>query len=464
MCGGLVSFFCACTSPPSNGAESDSGDTGEPEWPLECSLECADGGCECGNGRCEVGEYCDDANRKDDDGCDSDCVPSQVVKLAKGGGRSVVLVMSRTGNAYSWGRHSENVQLLGQATTEDIGDDPGELPRPPLLAGGTVSDIWMGSTHACLRLHGEEHPRCWGRSVPGETLFGDGVGDMPAPDVDFGAPLKSLTLGTGMASCAVTIDGTVGCWGQNSPEGVLGTGGEAAWGLSPSAWPPKEIITDPLGTPERVITGSRNTCLLYEEGFVTCWGFGPNLIDFGGIPPFPDIGDDPGEMPGVKFTSDDGSRIVDVAINFDTVFLAREDGKIRSTGANAWWDGEWVDVGGPVVQMDADYEGLCTLDARGDVRCFGRQANLGFAPLTGDHLDLPGTVIPIGTPVKQVELYGDNVTCALTIRGAVRCWGRGAFGISGWPERINDGNGWGHWDAWSWGDVPVFVPTEPDRD
>jgi cysteine-rich repeat protein len=70
--------------------------------------------------------------------------------------------------------------LVGPAST--IGDQPGEMPPPVVNVGGLVDRLGMGthSAHACVVLQ-DQSLRCWGRNHVGQLGYGnlDDIGDQP---------------------------------------------------------------------------------------------------------------------------------------------------------------------------------------------------------------------------------------------------------------------------------------------
>src|SRR5690606_8576491 len=105
-------------------------------------------------------------------------------------GGSFNCVISLTGEVRCWGDNLHG--QVGIGNTEDIGDDPGELPPPPTDLGSPVAQLALGFSHGCaVRDSGDLH--CWGYNGDGElgqgntTKIGDGPGEMPPPIVDVGA-------------------------------------------------------------------------------------------------------------------------------------------------------------------------------------------------------------------------------------------------------------------------------------
>ncbi|MCB9760464.1 MAG: hypothetical protein H6739_11550 [Alphaproteobacteria bacterium] len=110
-------------------------------------------------------------------------------------------------------------------------------------------------------------------------------------------------------------------------------------------------------------------------------------------------------------------------------------------------DDEWavdldaIDLGGVATQIGAGTYHACALLDTGAVRCWGKGAYgaLGY----GDRLNIGDDESPadagdvsLGGPVS--ELYvGNNHNCVILDSGDVRCWGNGAYG------KMGLGNSWG---------------------
>lgn len=142
------------------------------------------------------------------------------VQLAAGGRHNCALMQS--GEVLCWG--SGKFGELGYENTEAIGDEPGEMPPPAVVVGGTVLQLAAGGSQSCALLESGA-VRCWGRGLFGGLGYGnsedigDQPGEMPPANIDLGGPVKRLALGTG---CVLLEDGSVRCWGYKHGHGQLG--------------------------------------------------------------------------------------------------------------------------------------------------------------------------------------------------------------------------------------------------
>ena len=112
--------------------------------------------------------------------------------------------------------------------------------------------------------------KCWGDNSHGQ--LGDGTG---GPDVFSAIPVDVKGLASGVAtvsaggshSCAVTTEGAVKCWGDNS-NGQLGDG---SGGTDIFSATPVDVTGLASGVAE-LSTGQRHTCTATTAGVLKCWG------------------------------------------------------------------------------------------------------------------------------------------------------------------------------------------------
>ena len=164
----------------------------------------------------------------------------------------------------------------------------GSTGDQPLLvdgvSGGTLSgieEVACGSDHTCARLD-DNRVVCWGAGSSGQLGTGaepvsappaivlgvDGVGELSA---------TSITAGGGF-SCAVMMDGSVACWGNNN-EGRLGIDDDSATESTVPVLVSNTGGTGPLTTVISVDAGPAHACAVLMDGRVACWG----SATFGGL-------------------------------------------------------------------------------------------------------------------------------------------------------------------------------------
>jgi alpha-tubulin suppressor-like RCC1 family protein len=195
----------------------------------------------------------------------------------------------------------------GQGTNTNIGDGPGEmgdsLPVVPLGTGRAATAITGGSAHICALLDNGT-VKCWGGNGFGRlgqgttTDIGDGPGEMgdALPAIALGSGRTATVIAAGTAhTCAVLDNGTVKCWGSGF-SGQTGQGTTADIGDGPGEMG-DALPAISLGTGRTTIAvtaGSGHTCAVLDNGSVKCWGAGGSgRLGLGSVT---DRGKVPGEM------------------------------------------------------------------------------------------------------------------------------------------------------------------------
>lgn len=107
-----------------------------------------------------------------------------VVELSTGHQHTCVRLSDDTVRCWGFGTGGK----LGYGNQETIGDEVGEMPPDPLPLGGTPVMISAGDSHTCVIIEGERL-KCWGHNFQGQLGYGhtnnlgDEPGEMPPPDV-----------------------------------------------------------------------------------------------------------------------------------------------------------------------------------------------------------------------------------------------------------------------------------------
>jgi alpha-tubulin suppressor-like RCC1 family protein len=278
-----------------------------------------------------------------------------------------------------WGRNSVG-QLGHGVTSEKSGPADVLLAGTPTPLTGALS-VALGVAHSCaLMPNGEAH--CWGGNESGQ--LGDGtvetrLGPTPARLVS-GAILsgaKALSLGSSH-SCALTNEGGVLCWGQNS-YGQLGDGTDDS---RTNAAPVRLAGGAPLAGAKAIALGDYHSCALTNEGGVLCWG--QNY--------YGQLGD-----------GTDDSRETPVPVTFAN---GQPLGGVES-----------IALGGG---------SSCVVVAGGGAYCWGANYHdqLGDGSGISQYNPVP-VILPSGAPLAGATglALGDQHACALLGGGAMHCWG-----------------------------------------
>jgi alpha-tubulin suppressor-like RCC1 family protein len=376
---------------------------------------------------------CDDDYFGDGLVCDG---PPVVSALGTSDTVTCVVVGSGTVRCFGLGEHGG----IGLADHEiDIGDDEPASAAPLLAFDQPVKDVAVGELTTCV-LFQTGDVRCWGYGFDGQ--LGTGTTEISndwgtTKNVRLGGKAVAIT-GTGRHTCALLDDGALRCWGANA-SGELGYGGTDA-----RATPDVEGDVELPGSVIDVSAVNDATCAVTEDGSLYCWGsfrftldghpltVGATASEGGRI--------DVGASVKQVATAADHVCVLTTAGNvrcFGENFMGQlgykifnepigDDESIASAGD--------VDVGGEVKQVVAGSAYTCALLTTGAVRCWGRCGAYAY-----------GNCEPIGdneTPAEAGDaLLGGSAlhlsaasthTCALMTDDSVRCWGEDSYGELGY--------------------------------
>jgi alpha-tubulin suppressor-like RCC1 family protein len=239
-------------------------------------------------------------------------------------------------------------------------------------------------------------------------LAGAGAGAAPAPGgVPPNARASAISAG-GSHTCAVARGGLIECWGSNSAGQLAGaTRSDRTFPVAVTGLPGASAIA----------AGGSFTCARTGAGELDCWGDGqsPHAV---------------------------ASRVTAVAAGAAHACALTSAGGVECWGANQFGqlgDGTRTRHAGPVsvsglprgvIAVTAGGGHTCALTNGGGVKCWGEN---GYGQLgDGSNTDrsLPVPVSGLTSGVAAIAAGGQH-TCAVTRRGAVRCWGRNLAGQLG---------------------------------
>ena len=242
-------------------------------------------------------------------------------------------------------------------------------------------------------------------------------------------PIVALSAG-GSASCLLRQDGGVSCWGRND-DGQLGDGT-----ITPrSAGVRVSGLTDAIA----LATGERHACAVRAGGSVVCWGADDTgqLGDGGG-------GDrrTPIAVPGVA-----GATAVVAGSGFSCALLA-------DRSAVCWGDDRDGEIGDgapgatpraptPVMglagarSLSAHWQHACAVLVDGSVACWGSNASGQLGD--GTQVNRAQPVAVLGLQKVVAVATGLSHSCAMSA-GAIRCWGDNSQGQLGSNASGNSGS------------------------
>jgi alpha-tubulin suppressor-like RCC1 family protein len=217
-----------------------------------------------------------------------------VVQLVAGLNHACVLL--DINRVRCWGRN--NTGGLGLGHTNNIGDGPMEMPPPDLiLSNVTVAQIGAFPLGACALYNGGTL-RCWGYNSDGQlgqgntNNIGDEPMEMPPPATNYGAGVVSELHGGSQFFQILLADGSVRDWGYGT---WLGYGSPANKGDQPGEMPTANVSVGGTVVALTKGTSGQHTCAVLDDMSVRCWGNGASGRL--GYPGLGNIGDDAMEMP-----------------------------------------------------------------------------------------------------------------------------------------------------------------------
>jgi alpha-tubulin suppressor-like RCC1 family protein len=333
------------------------------------------------------------------------------------------------GSVSCWGYNGEG--QLGDGTTT-VRTTPNSTSS--LGTGRTAVAISSGEWHACALLD-DGSVSCWGKNNDGQ--LGDGT------TIDRLTPTQTSNLGTGRTAvaissgyahtCAILDDGSVSCWGWNN-YGQLGDG------TTTDRSTPTQ--TSSLGTGRTAVaiySAYRHTCIILDDGTVSCWGANGNG----------QLGDGTTtdqNSPTQTSSLGTGRTAVAISSGFRHTCAIIDDGYVSCWGGNddgQLGDGTTTDrstptqtsslgTGRTAVAISSGKYHTCAVLDNASVSCWGSN-NLG---LLGD-----GTTTNRATPTQTSSLgtgrtavaisSGTYHTCAILDDGSVSCWGHNILGELG---------------------------------
>jgi alpha-tubulin suppressor-like RCC1 family protein len=287
-------------------------------------------------------------------------------------GHSFACGRTLQGAGYCWGDNS------GRPTDYELLPQRLEIPA-------RLRQIASGGTHACaVDEHGVRH--CWGSNRYGQLGVNTATGRQVSP-LRITEEVRFATLAAGLVhTCGISVTGQTYCWGS-ALAGELGEG-------SPSVLRPLPTRISEDARFERIDAGAFATCALTTEGTPYCWG--RNLV-------------------GTFLVGDLTHSAVPMPLNTSLRF----------------------------EQMETGLGHTCGRTAEGEVYCWGRNdlGQLGVAPgetalcaTPWEHDPVPCSTVAIGVSdtlrFRQISV-GYAHACAVTVDGALYCWGSNRWGELG---------------------------------
>lgn len=164
--------------------------------------------------------------------------------------------LTDAGGVMCWGHNKNNE--LGDGTNVDRWSPVGVSGL-----GGGARALTRGARHGCVLSTGDG-VRCWGYNYYGQLGDGTNANRSAAVDVSgLDGGVSAVSAGA-FHTCALTSDGGVECWGDNS-RGQLGDG------TTHERWSPAGVSGLANGV-IAVAGGDSHSCAVLRGGGVKCWG------------------------------------------------------------------------------------------------------------------------------------------------------------------------------------------------
>lgn len=343
-------------------------------------------------------------------------------------GQDHTCALTTGGTAYCWG--ANDVGQLGNGAADDS-------PHPvPIRVDGAIPfrAIASGHRHSC-GLTADGQAFCWGLGLYGQLGRGTLANSATPVPVRGGQRFTSITAG-GTHTCAVTSAGAAYCWGGNW-HGQLGSGSLSGDSDTPCCHKAPMPVAGDLSF--RIVSaGGIHTCAVTPDGHSYCWGaWGDGRLGTGTNEP-PDR-----PAPARVLTSAEFDAVS--ASGWNTCGISS-----RSYDAYCWGLGQQGQLGigmsppaaGSPVQVKAPVPFraisvgtyyVCALGGDDRVYCWGSNQHGQLGDGSREPRMLP-TATADGNKYRLISAGGNEFSghaCALTVGGAVFCWGdnrRGQLG------------------------------------
>lgn len=323
---------------------------------------------------------------------------------------------------------SGTVKCWGYNDRGQVGDGTQtnrEAPVDVVGLGANIRDVSTGWSHSCA-VAKTGAAKCWGDNSSGQ--LGNGTNDSAPVSVDvvgLQSNFKEVSVGY-QHTCALTNTGSVKCWGSNQ-NGQLGIG--SIGGYSPV---PVDVL-GPVNGVRMIASGGAHTCVVTTAGAMECWGYNDSGQLGDGTTISKNI---PVRVLGLV------SKVTAIALGDNHTCALMVTGAIKCWGSNPYGqigDGTTntrnspVDVIGLQNGMSAIVAGgnhTCALSIIGMVKCWGKNEHGQLGDGSIINAASPIDVFGVGSNMTEIAAGGEH-TCAQTLAGVMKCWGFGVLGQLG---------------------------------
>ena len=336
------------------------------------------------------------------------------VSVGDGGGSTFYCAITKgVGTAECWGDNSSGE--IGIGTRHGII----KVPRGVHGLGPGTQEIAAGSDMTCAVTR-SGGAKCWGWEFFGELGNGvrddNGYVDTPTNVVGLTSGVRSIAVGNDNG-CAVTNSGVVECWG-NDGQGQLGTNASGQFSTTPVT------IAGLPGGIRSVVVGNGFACALTGPGAVLCWGW----VLGNGSPEFtksPNPVSVTGLTSGVRILAAGGLSACAVTSGGAAVCWGENGNGQLGNGSSASFAATPVGVkglGSGVARVAVGDSHACAITTRGAAKCWGYNydGTLGNGTQVDSRVPVNVRGLGKGAALISVSTY---TACARLAVGTVECWG-----------------------------------------
>lgn len=390
------------------------------------------------------GVKCWGSNREGELGNNSDdqsYLPVDVIGLKSGvrmieAGSNHTCALTDSDEVFCWGENDYG--QLGDGTITISHSIPVKVNG---LSG--VSSISVGGQHTCALLGGKA--KCWGKNAAGQLGSGSDVISSSIPIDVVGLSNVQEVAAYANHSCALLSTGAVRCWGDNG-YGQLGNGTQISTnvpvevvGLDDKA------VSLGQGGQYNIFAsdiGGKFSCAVLVNGSAQCWGENYEGQLGNGLG-----GESSGSAVNVLGLENEIAQITVGATHSCALRQNQTVQCWGSNEWGQLGDGTFFDRSTPVTvtgisdavtKIVAGNGYSCALTSKGAVQCWGkyyRNADEGGIKLLSS--SVPFTVTGLSSDVTMIALTrngyytGDSHSCVVDTSGSVKCWGRNYRGELG---------------------------------
>jgi alpha-tubulin suppressor-like RCC1 family protein len=288
----------------------------------------------------------------------------------------------------------------------------------------TATSIAAGQLHSCALMSGGA-VKCWGWNDFGQ--LGNGTTTSSSVPVDVSGLSSGVTAITAgeLHSCALTTGGAVKCWGSNS-YGQLGNG------TTTNSAVPLDVSGLSSGV-TAISAGGNHTCALTSVGGAKCWG-GNHVGQLGNGTSISSF--TPVDVSGLS------SGVTAIAAGSLHSCALTSGGAVKCWGENLW--GQLGNGTNTPSAVPVDVSGLssgvtaigvgryhsCAVISTGALKCWGYNFYGQLGNGTTTNSAVPVDVSGLSSGVTAIA-GGEGHSCAVTSGGGVKCWGLNFVGQLG---------------------------------